>query len=47
MDYMEIFLKCIEGDIDTSKASELIRQQADNFIAVWKSKRVCKRQYYV
>ena len=29
MDYMEIFLKCIEGDIDTSKASELIRQQAD------------------
>lgn len=23
MDYMEIFLKCIEGDIDTSKASEL------------------------
>ena len=29
MDYMEVFLKCIEGDIDTSKASEIIRQQAD------------------
>lgn len=28
MDYMELFLKCIEGDIDPSKASELIRQQA-------------------
>ena len=38
MDYMEIFLKCIEGDIDTSKASELIRGGC--FIAVWKSKRI-------
>ena len=38
MDYMEIFLKCIEGDIDTSKASELIRQQADALLLSGKIK---------
>ena len=38
MDYMEIFLKCIEGDIDTSKASELIRQQADTLLLSGKVK---------
>lgn len=32
MDYMEAFLKCIEGDLDTSKASEIIRQQADQLL---------------
>lgn len=38
MDYMEVFLKCIEGDIDTSKASELIRQQADALLLSGKVK---------
>ena len=38
MDYMEIFLKCIEGDMDTSKASELIRQQADALLLSGKVK---------
>ena len=38
MDYMEVFLKCIEGDIDTSKASQLIRQQADALLLSGKVK---------
>ena len=38
MDYMEVFLKCIEGEIDTSKASELIRQQADALLLSGKVK---------
>lgn len=38
MDYMEAFLKCIEGDLDTSKASEIIRQNADELLLAGKIK---------
>lgn len=32
MDYMEIFLKCIEGELDTFKANELIKQKSNELL---------------
>lgn len=32
MDYMEAFLKCLEGELDTSKASEIIKQQSEELL---------------
>lgn len=32
MDYLDIFLKCIDGEIDSSKASEIIKQQAEELL---------------
>lgn len=38
MDYMEAFMKCIEGDLDTSKAAEIIRQEANALLLSGKVK---------
>ena len=38
MDYMEAFLKCIEGDLDSSKAKEIIKQQVEDLLLAGKIK---------
>ena len=38
MEYMEAFLKCVEGDMETSKAAEIIRRQADELLLAGKVK---------
>lgn len=38
MDYLEVFINCLEGNLDASKASELIRQQADTLLLAGKTK---------
>ena len=38
MDYMEAFLNCIEGELDTSKALAVIKQQSDELLIAGKVK---------
>ena len=51
MDYMDVFLNYINGEISTSKANELIKQQADDLLKTGKikeyEKAVCCLTYFI